>query len=180
VIASRHGGAAPPTDGAARAEERRMSELPDLHPDTGEPTKIVVGYINPMLARDMRIGGRGAAYGEGRALIDMRLAKEIAERYVGTAAEAHLGRVLIKLLDDGAVPPEQFQKLAQAHREFMHLAEGVDGGKPSAIAVKVANRIVSPGGMIELSGDAAGGDLVVLAYATLQLDQERVLDGGVS
>ena len=28
-----------------------MSNLPDAHPDTGEPTRIVVGFIAPMADR---------------------------------------------------------------------------------------------------------------------------------
>lgn len=156
-------------------------EQPDLHPDTGQPTKIVVGVMSPLLARDMRIGGRAAAHGRGRAIVDMKLAKDIAAQWYGERAEAHLGRVLIQLLDSGTVPPGQFQRLAQAHREFVHLIEGVHTGKPTAIAVHVANRIISPEGMIEMSGDGGyGGQLVMLAYAVLQLDEERVLDGGVS
>lgn len=154
-------------------------EKPDLHPETGEPTRIVVARFGPLLAHEMRVGAREAAHGEGRTRADMKLAKDIAAQWVGERAEAHLGRVLIGLIDKGTVSPEAVLKLGQAHREFVALCEGVHSGKPSPVAVQTANRIVSPEGLIEMSGDGYGGQLVILAYTVLQLDQERVLDGGV-
>ena len=71
-----------------------MSNLPDAHPDTGEPTRIVVGFIAPMAADTMRIGGRAAAYGTGRATVDLANAKDIAGRRCGPAAEAEIGKAL--------------------------------------------------------------------------------------
>lgn len=152
--------------------------MSDLHPETGEPTQIVVGYINPLIARDMRVGGRAAAHGRGRAIVDMAKAKDIAARRRGPAAEAEIGKALIKLLADGTISHEQVRGASQAMSEILHLAEGVHDGKPSAIALAAANRIVSPAGLIEMANHPDLGELVILAYAALQLDEERALDGG--
>lgn len=153
-----------------------MSNLPDAHPDTGEPTRIVVGFIAPMAADTMRIGGRAAAYGTGRATVDLANAKDIAGRRCGPAAEAEIGKALLRLAPEH---PNDLAALAQSMGEILCIAEGVASGKPSALAVRVANRILTPENVLSSRG-ADQMDLVVLAYATLQLDQERVLDGGIS
>jgi hypothetical protein len=152
--------------------------MTDLHPDTGEPTQIVVGRIDPLIARDMRIGGRAAAHGRGRAIIDMAMAKDIAARRRGPAAEAAIGAALMKLLDDGTITLDQMRGASQAMREILHMADGVIDGKPNALAVNAATRIASPAGLIEMASRPDLGEVVMLAYAVLQLDEERALDGG--
>lgn len=157
-----------------------MSDLPHIHPETGEPTLIRVGYINPLIARDMRIGGRSAAYGGGRAIVDMAKAKDVAARRCGPAAERAVFQSLLALLDSGAITLDQVKAAGKGGAEILALAEGVHTGKPSPEAVIAANRIVSPEGLIAMAGDGDLGEIVLLAYATLQLDQERILDGSVS
>lgn len=152
-----------------------MPNSPDLHPITGEPTRIVVGVMSPMTPESARIGGRAQARAESRALVDLDNARDIASRRVGPHAEAAIGRALLKLAEQ---PGADLQALAQASREILHLAEGVVSGKPSPIAVKVASRMVDPAWVTSQRGEDAM-DLVVLAYATLHLDEKNRMDGGL-
>lgn len=138
-------------------------------------TKIVVGVMSPMTSENARMIGRGQARAEGRALVDIDNARDIASRRIGPAAEAELGRALLRLAE---MPGADLAGLAQAAREIQHLAEGVVTGKPNPIAVKVAERMVDPAWVLAQEG-ADRMDLVVMAYAVLHLDEKNRMDGGV-
>lgn len=97
------------------------TDLPDIHPDTGEPTRLVVGHITPWRADELRAGARAVAHGEARAIVDMALAKDIASRRCGPAAEAEIGRTMLRLLESGALRLDQLQAAAKAMREALAL-----------------------------------------------------------
>lgn len=153
-----------------------MSELPDVHPVTGEPTRIVAGVIQPMTRESLRIGGRSSARGEGRGSVDLAYARDLASRRVGPVAEAAIGRALLSLAAQGG----DVAALAKGMNEIMALAEGVLSGSPSVTAVVAANRLVTPEGVVANAGKEGAVDLFVLAYAVLHLDEVRALNGGLS
>ena len=143
-----------------------------------EPTesRIVVGYIQPMIARDMRIGGRSTAKAGGRGVVDLAYARDLAERRTGDAAVAAIGRQLLNLAAQGG----DVVALSKAMNELQELAEGVLTGKPSPTAVAVANRLITPESVMAMAGKEGAMDLIVLAYATFHYDEVRVLNGGLS
>lgn len=146
--------------------------LPDRHPITGEPTRLVVGYVGPMTAADLRAIPMSSARGESRPAVDMAYARALASRRVGPRAEAAVGRALLDLAAKG----HDTAPLAQAMREVMHLAEGVASGAPTPIAVATARRMATPQGVATLNGRDGAADLLALAYAVLHLDEARRLD----
>lgn len=140
------------------------------------PSKIVMGYIEPMKASDMVFSGRFAARESTRPSVDLDYAKDLATRRSGPAAEAAVGRQLNNLAAQG----KDVAALAKAMNEFFQLAEGVKSGKPSPAAVEVANRIVTPTAVTRMSAQEGGVDLITLAYAVLHLDECNRLNGGLS
>ena len=143
--------------------------------ETQTESRIVVGHIGPMLAANMRIGGRSAARGAGCAKVDLAYAKDLAERRCGDAAAAAIGRQLLNLAAQGG----DVVALAKATNELLDLAEGVKTCKPSPLAVQVANRLLTPESVMSMAGQEGAMDLVVLAYAALHYDEVCALNGGL-
>lgn len=139
-------------------------------------SKIVVGYIGPLKAKDLRIGGRSSAAGAGRAQVDLAYARDLAERRTGTAAEAAVGRQLVNLANQGG----DVAALAKAMGELFAIGEGVLTEQPSPVAVAAANRLLEPAGVAALGQQEGGADLIVLAYAVIHYDEVRRLNGGLS
>ncbi len=154
-------------------------DLPHVHPDSGVPTLIVTGQISPMTMEtihpSLRVG-RGAGYAKGKGIVDLQMARDIASRRVGPAADAEVGRALLTLAAVGGV----VVALAKASLEIQALAEGVLSGDPSPMAMEVARRMSSSKELALASGDQGLMELIFLSYATLQLDETRLVVGGAS
>lgn len=139
-------------------------------------SKIVVGYMSAMTSKNMRIAGRSSARGTGRAVVDITYVKDLAERRTGKQAEAAVGRQLLNLAAEG----KDVNALAKAMNELFALGDGVRSEKPSPTAVAVANRIVSPESIFQLTREEGGVDLIHLAYGVLHYDEVNRLNGGLS
>lgn len=157
-----------------------MSDAPDLHPETGEPTRIVVGVMSSMTARNMRPvnGGTSRTTGRARVLVDMDRARALAQARVGPQVEAGYGRALMDLAAQGG----DVVALAKALRSLLALAEGVLSGDPSPDAVAAANGLMTTESVAESAAKYAAGDAnamepILLAYAVLDLDAQRIAGG---
>lgn len=147
----------------------------DLVVPDPEKQGVIQGVMSEMNAKNMRIGGRSGARGGGKAMVDMTYAKDLASRRCGPAAEAAIGKALLKLAAEGA----DITGTAKAMGEILALAEGVVSGQPNAVAVMAANRTISPEVVLASQHEEGFMDLIVMSYAVLHLDEYRVLDGGV-
>lgn len=157
-----------------------MSDTPDLHPETGEPTRIVVGVMSPMTAKNIRLpnGGTSRTTGRARVIVDLDRAKALAAARVGPQVEAGYGRALMDLAAQGGDVAE----LAKGLRSLLALAEGVLSGDPSQAAVEAANGLLTPESVADSAAKYAAGDAnamepVLLAYAVLDLNEKRIAGG---
>lgn len=157
-----------------------MSDAPDLHPDTGEPTRIVVGVMSPMTAKNIRLpnGGTSRTTGRARVIVDMDRAKALAAARVGPQVEAGYGRALLSLAAQGG----DLAGLARGMNALLALAEGVLSGNPSPAAVEAANGLLTPESVADSAAKYAAGDAnamepILLAYAVLDLDEKRIAGG---
>lgn len=157
-----------------------MTDAPDLHPVTGEPTRIVVGVMSPMLATNMRApnGGTSRTAGRARVTVDMSMARALADARVGPQAEAGYGRALLELAAKGG----DVAGLARGMNAIIALAEGVVSGNPSPLAVSAANGLLTTESVAESAAQYAAGDAhamepILLAYAVLNLDEQRIAGG---
>lgn len=154
----------------------------DLHPDTGQPTTIVVGVMSPMTAANMRPinGGTSRTSARARVLVNMDQARALAAARIGPQVEAGYGRALMDLAAKGG----DVVALAKALRSLLALAEGVASGDPSPDAVTAANGLLTPESVANSARALAGGDAnamepILLAYAVLDLEAQRI-SGGLS
>lgn len=159
-----------------------MSDAPDLHPSTGEPTRIVVGVMSPMTAANMRPinGGSSRTAARGRVLVDLDMARALAVARVGPQVEAGYGRALLALAAQGG----DVAALAKALNSLLALAEGVVSGAPSPLAIEAAHGLLTPESVADsaralASGDANAMEPILLAYAVLDLEAQRI-SGGLS
>lgn len=129
-----------------------------------------------MRARDLQLRGRFAARHGGPTTVDLKYARDLAERRTGEAATAAIGRQMLALQANGG----DVAALAKAMNELLELAEAVKSERPSPTAVAVARRLISPASILSMNGQEGAMDLVVLAYATLHFDEVRALNGGLS
>lgn len=157
-----------------------MSDAPDLHPETGEPTRIVVGVMSPMTAKNIRLpnGGTSRTTGRARVIVDLDRAKALAAARVGPQVEAGYGRALMDLAAQGG----DVAALAKGLRSLLALAEGVLSGDPSPAAVEAANGLLTPESVADSAAKYAAGDAnamepVLLAYAVLDLNEKRIAGG---
>lgn len=158
-----------------------MSEQPDLHPDTGEPTRLVSGRIQMTHAElhpSLRMG-RSAGYAKGVGVVDLKYAQDIASRRVGPAADAEIGKAVSRLLDAGKLNAEDIAAIAKSIREIEALSMGVLSGAPSPLAMEVARRLSSVA-VLQGATTPEAMELVIMAYAALQLDETRMVIGGAS
>lgn len=160
-----------------------MSDTPDLHPSTGEPTRIVVGVMSPMTASNMRPinGGTSRTSARARVIVDMDRARALAQARVGPQVEAGYGRALLALAAQGG----DLAALAKGMNSLLALAEGVLSGNPSPLAVEAANGLLTTESVADSAAKYAAGDAnamepILLAYAVLSIDAERVLTGSLS
>ncbi len=157
-----------------------MSDAPDLHPDTSEPTRIVVGVMSPMTAKNIRLpnGGTSRTTGRARVIVDLDRARALAAARVGPQVEAGYGRALLALAAQGG----DLAGLARALNSLLALAEGVLSGDPSPAAVEAANGLLTPESVADSAAKYAAGDAnamepILLAYAVLDLDATRIAGG---
>lgn len=165
-----------------------MSDAPDLHPETGEPTRIVVGVMSVMTGRNMRVpdditrplvnGGTSRTTGRARVIVDLDRARALAQARTGPQVEAGYGRALMDLAAKGG----DVAALAKALRSLLALAEGVLSGDPSPDAVVAANGLLTPESVADSAAKYAAGDAnamepILLAYAVLDLDAARIAGG---
>lgn len=160
-----------------------MSDTPDKHPETGEPTRIVVGVMSPMTASNIRLpnGGTSRTTGRARVIVDLDRARALADARTGPQVEAGYGRALLDLAAKGG----DVAALAKGFNQLIALAEGVKSGNPSPMAVEAAHGLLTDASVKESAAAYAAGDAnamepILLAYAVLDLDAQRVLTGGLS
>ena len=153
---------------------------PDLHPSTGEPTRIVVGVMSPMTASNMRPinGGTSRTAARARVIVDLDRARALAAARVGPQVEAGYGRALLDLAAKGG----DVAALAKAMNALLALAEGVISGDPSPLAVEAAHGLLTTESVADSAAKYAAGDAnamepILLAYAVLDLNEKRIAGG---
>ena len=122
-----------------------------------------------------------ASAGSARVIVDMDQARALAAARVGAQAEAGYGRALLALAAQGG----DIAALARGMNSIIALAEGVTSGNPSPLAVEAANGLLTTASVADSAARYAAGDAnamepILLAYAVINLDAERVLTGSLS